>query len=664
MKTKSKNQKRSQGGELTRSEDLTVRTYALKLNTLDEKTRSIEAVIATEDPVVVMDLRRWEPVEEILLMSGCILPKTGQVVLLDTHDRSTVEKIFGSTRDLRVVDGQLIGRNYFSRKAGAEDAFGDVKDGHLTDYSIGYKVHEYEMIEPGETKIIQGRPFTAGKQRARRISTRWEAKENSVCSIAADPNAKNRNNNLEFQMKTKQNTQQTEKTALDLEQERVDKIRSLAGDRISQGVVDECIREGLSVEDSQSKMLADMRSRTGNSQTGSPALPSVSVGDDLNRESLPVAIADAICTRAGARLVKEDSRGNVVLDNQGNIEYREPHGRSRSFMEMRLADMARTVLSQSGFDKAMSLSDRQAVKEALSTRAGLSTLSLPNILGNSLGQSLRSSYHEYPAQWVKFCKRASANSFKDITRSQLHELDHLGNVLEGGEYPYTTIGESSEVYKLLKHGEIIGVTWESLVNDNLDAFREIPLKLAQAARRKEDVLAFGILTANAAMADTVALFHSTHANLGLAAAISVAALDAGRLSFRKQTSKAGGDDTAYVVMDPKVLITPCALEGSARKLLKSEFDPDDDAGKTANIWEGELNFCCHPILDGASASNWYMSGGPDQAGIEMCFLDNQAAPFVDHENDFEMDAVRYKVRHVCAAAAVDHRALYKNPYAG
>ena len=58
-----------------------------KPSTLDEATRSVEVIAATEAPASVWDWERWEIVREVLLMSGCRIPPSGQTTLLDTHSR-------------------------------------------------------------------------------------------------------------------------------------------------------------------------------------------------------------------------------------------------------------------------------------------------------------------------------------------------------------------------------------------------------------------------------------------------------------------------------------------------------------------------------------------------------------------------------------------------
>lgn len=453
-----------------------------------------------------------------------------------------------------------------------------------------------------------------------------------------------------------------------LEKERIAFIKAMRGETgVSAELVDQLVRDGISLDESREKLYEAMRNHEA-PRVGSPALPDgsgIEVGADRNLESIPDAVVDAICMRAGVPSYKTDIHGGLVLDGSGKPELREEHGRARQFAEMRVPDIARFLLGQAGVADSATMSDRRAVSEAmrLSQRA-TSTLSLPDVLANVTGRTLRAAYFEFPAQWPKFCRQTSHGNFKEIRRVHLHEAGHLGKIAPGGEYGYGTIGDSAETFKLLKYGEIIGVLWEILVNDDLNALTELPRKLGSAARRKEDELAFGVLTANAAMADGTALFHADHSNLGSALAISVASLDAGRLAMRKQTSRAGNTGTAYVVMDPKVLVVPCALEGAAEKIMRSEYDPDDANGKTTNIWKGELKVCFHPVLDETSATNWYMSCAADQGGIEMCFLDGFGAPRVDRENDFGTDVTRYKIRHVVAAAAIDHRCLHKNPYAG
>jgi hypothetical protein len=448
------------------------------------------------------------------------------------------------------------------------------------------------------------------------------------------------------------------------ESARVEMIRKLAGKAIPSEIVDRCILEGRSVDETREEFLKVLRE----GMTIKAGSPEIKVGRDLNRESLPEAMVDAILTRAGVSLLCEDRQQRVISGPDGKCQRREPHKRASEFMQMRLPDMARTLLIAAGLDEARAFNDSMAVRKAieLSQRSvAVSTLSLPAILGDAVGRSLRASYEEYPIQWPKFCKRTTAKNFKEITRIQLKELDNLEVIYTGAEYSHATPGESEEAYQLFKYGKIISLANEHIVNDDLQAFRQVPGKLGAAARRLEDALAFGILSANDNMDDGIALFDNSHANLGGAGAISVATLDEARKLLRRQTSTAAaGAENVYINLTPAVLIVPVTLEGAAEKLLMSEFDPADTNTRAANPWHKRLELVTHPILDASSTSNWFVSAAPEMGGIEMCFLEGQPTPVVEKEFTFEVDALRYKVRHVAAAKAIDYRALVKNPYAG
>lgn len=174
--------------------DLTCRSLDLQLRaeTVNETERSVEAVLATENPVRVFDLRSLEVIDEVLLMDGVDIPR--QMPLLDNHMRFALEFVLGSARNIRVEKGQLVGRIHFAE--GPEDspeerAWQKVRQGHLTDVSIGYRSRNFVDIPAGQTQTVAGRSFTAG-DRTLRITTEWQPREGSVTPIGADEAAKMR----------------------------------------------------------------------------------------------------------------------------------------------------------------------------------------------------------------------------------------------------------------------------------------------------------------------------------------------------------------------------------------------------------------------------------------------------------------------------------------
>ncbi|MFO7595064.1 MAG: hypothetical protein R6W92_01825, partial [Desulfocurvibacter africanus] len=155
---------------------------------LDEQSRSVEVVAATEtDEVTIFDYDLGR-VPEILLMSGMRMPKAGRMPLLDTHNRYTTEAVLGSARDLRIDGERLLAAVHFSATDEGERAFRKVQEGHLTDFSASYRVFSYRKLAENETAEIGGRTWSGPKL----LAVDWEPKELSICPIGADPDAKAR----------------------------------------------------------------------------------------------------------------------------------------------------------------------------------------------------------------------------------------------------------------------------------------------------------------------------------------------------------------------------------------------------------------------------------------------------------------------------------------
>ena len=168
--------------------DITVRSMSVRADSLDEATRSVEAVIATENAVTVLDMRTWDVIDEVLLMSGC--ETVDQVPLLANHDRYSLDSVFGSTRSIRKVNGEMLGRLFFAEgDEDAERAYLKVKQKHLRDVSAGYRSLEYTDIAPNQSGVVQGKTYTAGS-RTLRVTTRWQLREVSLVPIGADAKSK------------------------------------------------------------------------------------------------------------------------------------------------------------------------------------------------------------------------------------------------------------------------------------------------------------------------------------------------------------------------------------------------------------------------------------------------------------------------------------------
>ena len=168
------------------------RSVALKFESLDEKNRSVECIMTTEDPAIVFDWWNWKYIREIILMKG--VEFESEVPFINSHKRDDIENLLGTTKEMRVEGDSLIGRNYFSSTA--EKAWTLTQEGHLKNYSVGYQTFEENSIElkPNQEVEIDGRKFvnnyTDGFDMV--IRKRTVIKENSSVILGADKRAKAR----------------------------------------------------------------------------------------------------------------------------------------------------------------------------------------------------------------------------------------------------------------------------------------------------------------------------------------------------------------------------------------------------------------------------------------------------------------------------------------
>lgn len=167
-------------------EELAYRTLTVRSDSLNIEARTIDTVVSTETPVLMPDFERREMIPEVLLTSGVEYPSNRQVPFLDSHNRKKNADQFGSARSIKNESNQVVATLHFSRKASAEDAWNDVKDGHSTDVSAGYHAIKTQHVKRGETAVISGRTFEGPVN----VVTKWKLREVSLTPIGADEQAK------------------------------------------------------------------------------------------------------------------------------------------------------------------------------------------------------------------------------------------------------------------------------------------------------------------------------------------------------------------------------------------------------------------------------------------------------------------------------------------
>jgi ATP-dependent protease ClpP protease subunit len=334
--------------------------------------------------------------------------------------------------------------------------------------------------------------------------------------------------------------------------------------------------------------------------------------------------------------------------------------KSKDFRGMTLVDMARDSLDRAG------IQTRGMSRAELSVKALQSTSDFPNILENIITKTLRAGYASTSRTFVPWARQATLPDFKEISRTQLSGAPNLKRVLEGAEYEFGNLSDGAEKYRVQKYGRIVHVTWETIVNDDLDALVRIPQLFGSSAGDLESDIVYGIINGNPAMADTVALFHADHDNLAASGAALINAVNPDPqvanpiAAMRTAMMLQKGLEGRYITVRPRFLLVPPELEEAALKVTNAALVAT--RGGDANVVGPTLNPIVEPRLHDGSAIAWYGVADPNTVDtIEYAYLEGHEGVFTETKAGFEVDGLQVKCRHVFGAKAIDHRGLYKNP---
>ena len=294
------------------------------------------------------------------------------------------------------------------------------------------------------------------------------------------------------------------------------------------------------------------------------------------------------------------------------------------------------------------------------TEADTTTASFSYLLGTSMNKRLLKDYQTWPAEWQRFCAITPIKDFKQQTRVRLGAFGSLSTVAEDTAYSTISLQDSAATYVPTKRGNLVTVSRETIINDDLFAIKQIPTKLAAAAAYTLAEFVYAFLSSNPNIYDSSALFTSgaPHSNLG-SAALSSAAMQAGVTAMREQTNFAG----KRLGLRPRYLIVPAELEFVAMVVTKSAGVPGS-ANNDINPMLGYVTPIVSPQL--SNTSQWFFAADPMVIDtIEIGFVGGQVNPalFIQDQPlfglNFTQDVVSYKIRHEYGGAVLDYRGLYR-----
>lgn len=559
--------------------------------------------------------------------------------VLANHDRGAAAATspmasIGVVDKAWIEDGVGRAEIRLSRRPEIAGLLQDIADGIVRNVSVGYQINERTLLRshsdaPDEYRV-----------------TSWTPMEISLVDLPADATIGiGRSQNFEVvQLPDSGDTQRKESTMDNKEQDQpnLDVIRreataaerarvteineAVRGLRLDQSFADELIAKDTSADEARRLAIAKAAERS--NDTIKPPMGHIET------------LVDEVETRRAG--VEE------ALLHRYNPAQHKLSDNGKRFSGLSLIEIGRVLLTQRGVDiRGMS-------RDQIATRAMLTTGDFPYILANVANKTLRQAYEAAPQTFKPFTRMVTAPDFKTIARTALGDSPTLEKVNEHGEYKYGSVSEARETYAIASYGKIVALTRQTLINDDLSAFTRLPEMFGRAAADLESDTVWGIITANAALADSIALFHASHGNLPSGAAISVAQLGVCRAAMRVQT----GLDGRKINVTPRYLLVPAALETIAQQFTSQAYAAS--ASSSINPFAGALQVLAEPRLDTASTTAWYMAADPAQIDtIEYAYLEGNQGVYLETKDGWEIDGVEFKARLDFGAKAIDFRGLVK-----
>lgn len=322
----------------------------------------------------------------------------------------------------------------------------------------------------------------------------------------------------------------------------------------------------------------------------------------------------------------------------------------------------------------------------------MSTSDFSVLFADIIDRQLYANYRAYAPVWQSVARRARVPDFRTVKRFAIDGAEgKLLEVKELTEYPNAALDDSlAASYAVKKYGRRIDLSWETMVNDDLDAFRTLPERLAKAARRSEDRFFTGIIAdangphASVFTAGNENIVNATNSGGPFTAVnppLSIQALQQAYAVLANQLDS----DNEPVVIDGLILVVPPSLEITARNIINAtEILVDSVIGggnprnettgvggqqlRAINWMKNRTTLVVDPYLPIISTTNggtsWYLlaSSTSERPALEIGFLRGHETPeiFMKSPNaqlvgggaadpmmgDFDNDSIAYKVRHV------------------
>lgn len=641
--------------------------------------------------------------------------------LLDSHNGWSLDGVLGVVETAKLEEGRGVATVRFAKDEAGEAVFAKVKDGIIRHISVGYQIHKLEKVEDGEGKVPVYRavdwepmelsvvPIAADAGSHVRSKTdptnpcefiqerTMKLKPKKKNPQGAKPDTRAAEEAAEEQTEDEEDGEETEtEEGADEEEETDDedaegktaaagdgkerslRVRAAEQKRIlgiqragrtlgtADDVVQRAVKEGWSRDKFQTVALRQYEKDKHIETNAGGGGSDIKAGESAREKFFRGAQAWLFVRSATAEIMKnakakEPERfGKVSLD-------------PGEFRGMTLLELARQALERNGM-KTRGMSKMELAGAALGMpafmhRAGgyQTTSDFPVLLEGTVTNVLLAQYAIVPDTWREFCAIGSVSDFRASSRLRRGTIGRLDKVLEHGEFTNKAVPDgAAEEISADTFGNIVALTRQVIVNDDLGALTSIATDLGRAAKLSIEAGVYDLLALNSGLGPTMAdgnpLFDVDHDNIGTASTLAVAAIDADAQIMAAQMDQSGNE---ILDLKPSILLVPRGLGGLANQINQSQYDIDAvGAGLTNKFMAPNISaglFSKIVATGRLTGTRRYLFADPTMVPtIEVVFLDGQQTPFLETREGWRIDGIEWKIRLDFGIGGVDFRGAVTN----
>jgi hypothetical protein len=657
---------------------------------VDKAARRVRVSFSSEQPVLRSSWFDEDWIEILGHESGEVdlaRINAGGPVLYN-HNRYAPEQRLGKVERAWLDKGRAYADLVFSRRPEVDGYWQDIEDGILTNVSVGYSIHERMLLqrspgqppeyrvtkwEPGEISLVDmPADHTVGVGRAAGEPAPHYTITSLPASGAAIGDPAMTDAPRDDQPAGEQHRQAPPDNVTDLSAVREAARRegaqlALSQERARQQAISQlcaplrrrlpwleeletrALHGDMSVEQVSAEILRRMGAESAPAAADLEPGGRVVAGED-QRDKTRAAGVNALLWRADTRQLVAADGAKRQIDLTGN-----------PFRGATLLQMAERCLRAAGVNPD-GLDKRDLVGRAFQTTSDFAV-----ILEDAIHKQLLGAYRLAPRSWADICAVTSVGDFREHKRYRLGSIGTYDALDEHGEFRRKTIPDAERYgISASPHGNMIAVSREVIINDDLGAFMGLAQQFGRAGGLTVETAVWAMFAENAGagplLADGYALFATQHSNIE-ATTVGVpgtATIEASAVLMSQQKDPSGNE---YLDIQPAIWVGPRGLRGHAQTANDSQYSTDA-APATKVQWQPNIvrgyfsNVVGSPRLTG---NPWYLFADPSEVPTFMvAFLDGEQEPYIETRDGWTVDGAEIKARLDFGVAAVDYRGAVKN----